>query len=142
MSRTASQVSLLGAAAVGIGAGILAGPVGAQSNSDFAFVGVPAAEAFSQAGLAVMLGFGMYTLALATVLFSLAARRSSVLPGWLSVFGIVAGVVMLGSYIWLPGIIFPVWVLVVGVAGTRAPERASTGDYGVPGIELRAGRPS
>jgi hypothetical protein len=36
---------------------------------------------------------------------------------------VVVGVIMLGSYIWLPGLLFPIWVIVVGVVGFR--ERAA-----------------
>ncbi len=119
LTRTAGTAAAVGAAAVAIGAGILGGPLGAAQNSDLAFVGPPVAEVFAQAGLGVMLGFGMSGLALATVLMSVAARKSSALPSWLSIAGIVAGVIMLGSYIWLPGLIFPIWVIVLGILGTR-----------------------
>jgi hypothetical protein len=119
LTRTAYAAAAVGAAAVATGAGILGGPLGAQQNSDSGFVGVPIAETFAQAGLGVMLVVGMYALAVATVLVSVAARKNAALPSWLSIAGIVAGVIMLGSYIWLPGLIFPVWVIVVGVVASR-----------------------
>jgi hypothetical protein len=123
MTRTAGTVAAVGAAAVATGAGIMGGPLGAQQNSNSDFVGIPIAETFAQAGLGVMLVVGMYALALATVLVSLAARKASALPSWLSIGGVVVGVIMLGSYIWLPGLLFPIWVIVVGVVGFR--ERAA-----------------
>jgi hypothetical protein len=123
MTRTAGTVAAVGAAAVATGAGIMGGPLGAQQNSNSDFVGIPIAETFAQAGLGVMLVVGMYALALATVLVSLAARKASALPSWLSIGGVVVGAIMLGSYIWLPGLIFPIWVIVVGVVGFR--ERAA-----------------
>jgi hypothetical protein len=46
-------------------------------------------------------------------------------PRWLSVGGVAVAVLMLGSYIWLPGYIFPIWLVVFGLVGLRerAPER-------------------
>ena len=132
LTRTASTIAVVGLAAVAIGAGILGAPAGALQNSDFAFVGAPTAEAFSQAGLGVMLGFGMYALAAATVLMSVAARKSAAFPGWLSIAGMGAGVIMLGSYIWLPGLIFPIWVIALGLVGAREPSRVAGRVSAVP----------
>jgi hypothetical protein len=62
---------------------------------------------------------GMYSLLVATVLFSVALRRSNLVPSWLSIFGFIAAIVMLGSYIASPALIFPIWVIVLGLVGVR-----------------------
>ncbi len=119
LSRTAHGASLVGAAALAIGGAILFGPVGVRMNGDADFVGAPVAHAFAQAGLAVMLSIGMYSLALAVGLYSLALRRASVVLAWVAVSGCVIAVLLLGSYIWLPGYLLVIWVLVVGLFGSR-----------------------
>lgn len=119
LSQAAYAVSLVGAGTLAIGGAILFAPAGVQMNGDGAFVGVPVAHAFAQAGLGVMLGVGMYSLVLAVGLFSLALQCAELVPGWLSLGGIVVAVLLLGSYIWLPGYLLPIWVLVVGVIGLR-----------------------
>jgi hypothetical protein len=119
LSRTAYAVAIVGAGALAIGGALLFAPAGVQMNGDAAFVGAPVAHAFAQAGLGAMLAVGMYSFALAVGLFSLALRRAALVPGWLSVGGIVVAVLLLGSYIWAPGYLLPLWVLVVGVVGLR-----------------------
>lgn len=119
LSRTAYGASLVGAAALAIGGAILFGPAGVQMNGDAAFVGAPVAHAFAQAGLAVMLGIGMYSLALAVGLYSFALRRANMAPMWLSIGGMAVAVLLLGSYIWLPGYLLVIWILVVGLIGLR-----------------------
>lgn len=119
LSRTAYAISLVGAGALAVGGAMLFAPAGVQMNGDGAFIGVPVAHAFAQAGLGVMLGVGMYSLALAVGLFSVALRRAGLVPGWLSLGGIVIAVLLLGSYIWLPGYLLPVWILAVGLIGLR-----------------------
>jgi hypothetical protein len=115
LSRVGYTAAGVGAGAAAIGGAMLLGPIGVQQNSDSAFVGVPIAYTFDQAGLAVMLLVGMTSLALATALFSLGAVRARLVPSWAGWAGVVVAVVMLGSYIWLPGLVFPVWVLAFGL---------------------------
>jgi hypothetical protein len=112
----AAIVGLVGVAAGGV---VVLAPIGVQLNSGADFVGVEIAHTFAQAGLGLMLVVGMYSLALATVLFSVAFRRSAVVPSWLAIAGIVVAVLMLGSYVWAPGLLFPLWVLTVGAVGLR-----------------------
>jgi len=107
--------TVIGAGAVAIGTAILLAPIGVQQNSDSGFVGVAIAHTFDQAGLGVMLLVGMTSLAIATALFSLGAQRARLLPSWAAWIGVAVAVVMLGSYIWLPGLLFPVWVLAFGM---------------------------
>ncbi len=134
LTRTAGGAAAVGSAAVAIGAAILTAPIGAQQNSDFAFVGAPIAEVFAQAGLGVMLAAGMLSLALAMVLANLAVRRSGLGPAWLSIAGIAAGVIMVGSYIWLPGLVFPIWLVATGAVGMKAPSgRPFMANAGLPG---------
>jgi hypothetical protein len=119
LSGTAYAVALIGAAAVPIGAAILLAPVGVQMNSDAEFVGMPIAHTFAQAGLLVMLLVGMYSLAAAVALFSLAMRRANVGPSWLSIAGLIIAVLLIGSFVVVPGYLFPIWVVLVGVLSTR-----------------------
>ena len=112
-------LACLGIALVAAGACITAGPASVQWASDADFVGVPIAHAISQSGLWVELFAGMYLLAIATILLAIAARASGAMANWVAVAGIVAGVIMLGSFIWLPGVVFPLWLLIVGVTGLR-----------------------
>ena len=119
LTRVGYVVSMIGAGAVAVGGAILSAPGGVQQNSDAEFVGVAIAHTLAQAGLLVMLVVGMYSLALGTALFSLSARRAALMPPWLSITGVVVAIVMLGSYIWAPGFIFPVWVVVIGLVGVR-----------------------
>jgi hypothetical protein len=125
LGRMVSGLSILGSGALVAGAAILGGPTGVQTNSSENFVGVPIAHTFAQAGLGVMLFVGMSSLALATALVSISAHRHALVPRWLSVGGVIVGVLMLGSYIWLPGYIFPIWIVVFGLVGLRerTPER-------------------
>jgi hypothetical protein len=114
-NRVAYTSTVIGASAAAIGSAILLAPIGVQQNSDSDFVGVAIAHSFDQAGLGVMLLVGMTSLALATALFSLGAARARLLPSWAGWTGVIVSVVMLGSYIWLPGLLFPVWVLAFGM---------------------------
>lgn len=125
LSRTAFGVSLLGCGALAVGAAIMFAPTGVQVNSGEDFVGVPIAHTFHQAGGGVMIFFGMWSLALATALVSISAHRQALVPRWLSIGGGVVAVLMLGSYIWMPGYIFPIWLVVFGLVGLgeRVPER-------------------
>ena len=75
----------------------------------------------SQAGLGVELLGGMSLLAIATILLARAAKAAGVMAPWVATAGMVAGVIMLGSYIWLPGMVFPIWLLAVGITGLRKP---------------------
>jgi hypothetical protein len=124
LSRVGYTAAVIGASAAAIGGAILLAPIGVQQNSDSAFVGVAVAHTLDQAGLGVMLLVGMTALALATALFSLGAKRAGLLASWAGWAGVGVAVVMLGSYIWLPGLLFPVWVLAVGLLLRTEPPAA------------------
>jgi hypothetical protein len=109
--------AMIAAGLVTAGAAILMAPAAVQMNAG-GFVGVPVAHAFGQAGLGVMIG-GIYAFAAALFTLSLAARRAAVLTGWIATAGLIVAVVMLGSYIWLPGVLLPIWVLAAGITGLR-----------------------
>ena len=113
-------MAVAGLVLVAAGGAITTGPTGVQLN-DEPFVGIPIAQTLSQAGLAVELLAGMSLLALATILLARVAKVTGVLANWVAIAGIVAGVIMFGSYIWLPGLIFPIWLVVVGITGLRKP---------------------
>lgn len=125
--RVGYAASLIGAAGLSIGGALLFAPAGVQMNSaGTAFVGAPIAHTLAQAGLGTILLAGMYSFALAVGLFSIALRRSGLIPAWLGIAGIVVAVLMLGSYIWVPGYLLPVWMLVLGVVGVGGREAFPT----------------
>ena len=41
------------------------------------------------------------------------------IPGWFSIAGLVIAVLLLASYIWLPGFLLPIWILLIGIVGPR-----------------------
>jgi hypothetical protein len=119
LTRVGYAAAIIGLVGLASGGAVLLAPIGVQLNSDADFVGVEIAHTFAQAGLGLMLLVGMYSLALATALFSVAFKRNDTVPSWLAIAGIVVAVLMIGSYVWGPGLVFPIWVLVVGGVGLR-----------------------
>ena len=117
MTRLACTLGTLGAVVLPAGGAIIVAPGGVQLNSDAGFVGVPIAHAFAQAGIGVAALVGMGSIAIATILVSLEIRRTKVGPSWLGTAGIVLGVICLGSYIWIPGFAFPIWLLALAAVG-------------------------
>ena len=67
----------------------------------------------------------MFALAVAVFTLSLVSRRSGALPSWLATAGLVVGVLMIGSVFWVPGLLFPIWVIVVGVVGLGQEQPAT-----------------
>ena len=93
-------------------------------NTGQHFVGVPIATALAQSGLFVMIGCGIYSIAVAIFLFSLEARRQrTALPRWLATSGLVVAVLLLGSYVGAPAALLPIWLVVAGLA-SRQTSRA------------------
>ena len=125
LSTMAGSAASFGAALAAAGGAILAGPLGVQQNSDAEFVGVPIASSFAQAGLGVMLLGGMGALMVAVLLTSLAARRAGALPSWATIVGFVVAFIMLGSFIWAPGVVFPLWLIMLGVIGMKEPTKTA-----------------
>ena len=118
-----------GAAALGLalvvgGAGILTGPSGVQAFTDTEFVGQPVAHALAQSGFAVMLVPGSLFLAAGVAALSFAGRKTGVLAAWVAIVGIVAAVVQLVAFIWIPAFAIPLWVLIASVVGLGATDRS------------------
>jgi hypothetical protein len=123
LAEYAERVAWVGATATIVGGGVALGPVAVQMNSGGAFVGVPVAHAFDQAGLLVLLVGGIYSFALATFLVSLHARRTATAPRWQTATGFVVAVLLLASYVAAPAVLLPLWTIAVGVASRRGGRR-------------------
>lgn len=116
-SDVAYRLSLIGAAAVMIGATIDLGPAMVQNNNtSSAFVGVPIANTFAQAGAGAVI-VGLFTFAVAVLLCGLEFRGGRDFPRWLGAFSIVFAILLIGSYFVVPGFLLPIWAIVVGIAG-------------------------
>lgn len=123
-SELAYRSSVVGAALVIAGAAIELGPTMVQTNSDNAtFVGIPIAHTFAQAGAGTAIA-GMFSFALAVLLFGLDFRRTP-MPGWVSAFSIVIAVLLISSFFGVGAYLLPVWTIVVGIAA-RQTEPAHT----------------
>lgn len=113
------RLACIGATAVMVGGAVDAGPAGVQDNSNSPFVGIPVAHAFAQAGLGVLVA-GLACFAVAIFLTGLEMRASAAFPSWLGVLSVVfAALLLIGSYIVAPGLLLPIWAMVVGVASRR-----------------------
>ncbi len=77
-----------------------------------------------QAGFAVMLVVGGLCAALMSAVMSVLIIRTKALPAWLAYLGFVAALAMLAAAIFLPVILFVLWVLVLGIVMTVAGEPA------------------
>jgi hypothetical protein len=124
LATMAGAASSFGAALAAAGGGIIVGPLGVQKASSMPFVGVPVAHAIVQAGLGVLLTGGMGALMVAVLLITLAARRASAVPSWAAIVGFIVAFIMLGSFVWAPGVVFPLWLVFLGIIGmkdTRQP---------------------
>lgn len=127
LTQVAHTFAIVGVTLVLAGTMIMLGPTGVQlfTGSSFAggtFVGVPAALTAGQAGIWVLLFGGVYPIAAAVFLLSLAARRQrAALPGWLAVAGMVIGVLLIASVIGTPSLLLVIWLLLVAATGFRRP---------------------
>jgi hypothetical protein len=125
-TRVAHLFAVFGAAAIAVGNCILLGPTGVQMNTGQHFVGVPVATALAQSGLFVMIGCGVYSIAVAIFLISLEARRQrTALPRWLATSGLVVAVLLVGSYVGAPVVLLPVWLVVAGLASRSTSRLAA-----------------
>jgi hypothetical protein len=133
----AHRLGIVGTASVMVGTGIELGPTMVQNNTDNGdFVGIPIAHAFAQAGAGVVI-MGLVTCAAAVFLYGLCMRRSTEVPRWLGTFSIVVAVMLLGSFFAAPGLLLPVWAVVVGVAArprtaAGTPGRTGSGETTPP----------
>jgi hypothetical protein len=120
-----------------IGAAIELGPTMVQNNQDnHAFVGIPIAHTFTQAGAGVLI-VGMFSFAVAVFLNGLEFRRSRVLPRWLGVVSIVVAILLIGSFFVAPGFLLAIWAIIVGVAG-----RNISSDSQPAGLDVATAQPS
>jgi len=121
-TELAIRLAVGGAVLVMAGGAIDLGPAGVQANNagsaNSAFVGVPIAHAITQSALLSAIA-GLFTFAVAVMLFGLEFRRSATFPNWLGVLSIVIAVLLIGSLILLPAFLFPIWAIVVGIVGAR-----------------------
>jgi hypothetical protein len=116
----------------------MGGPVGALQSSNAEFVGIPVANAFAQGGLGVMLFLGMSAFALSALMFTLAAKRSGLFPKWLTITGSVLAVLTMGSFFWVPGYFFVIWVLLTAIyVGTRSAVVTTTTRRGEAELAVR-----
>jgi hypothetical protein len=138
LSRVGYRAATIGVVALPIGAFIMGGPAGAVQSNSSAFVGVPTANAFAQGGLGVMLIVGMTAFALSALLFSLAAGQAGLFPKWLKFTGVVLAVLTLGSFFWIPGYFFVIWVLLTAIyVGTRSADVTTTTRRGEAQLAVR-----
>jgi hypothetical protein len=120
LARTTHGIAMIGVVGLAVGAVLIVAPASVQMNSSTApFVGIPIANTFAQAGIGAMVSVGIISLLVATILYSIALRRSSLVPSWLSIYGFVTAFLMLGSIIIVPAVFFPIWLIVLGLVGVR-----------------------
>jgi hypothetical protein len=119
LARAGFVSAAIGLALTAAGAAIVAGPSGVQFNSDEPFVGNAVAHAMAQAGYGVMLIGGAMFLGLGVGMLAIEGRRLGVLLPWVGIVGVVAAVLQLVGYIWLPIFLIPLWVLIVAITGLR-----------------------
>lgn len=119
-ARLGHTFAIVGAALLLAGTCIVIGASGVQNFTGQPFVGVNVAGAVHQAGGSLAILGGIYPLAVAIFLLSLAARRErAALPGWLATTGLVLAVLLIGSIIASPAVLLPIWILLVAVGGLR-----------------------
>lgn len=71
-----------------------------------------------------MLVPGSLFLAVGVAALSLAGRNAGVLIPWVAIVGLVAAVLQLAAFIWIPSFAIPLWVLIASIVGLRATDRA------------------
>jgi hypothetical protein len=89
---------------------------------EFGDMPLPSAEVLrtaEQFGFGVILVAGGLFAAAAVLAASIAARNTSVVPSWLVTAGLVAGVILLFSVLFVPMIVLPLWVLAAAISVGR-----------------------
>jgi hypothetical protein len=114
-----SRLAFAGALLAPAGAAIAAAPALAIRVNNADFAGMEVARAFYSGGAVLTVLLAMSALAAATILFSFALKRSGLVPEWLGIAGMIVGVLLLASFFWIPGFLFPIWMLAVAVFGFR-----------------------
>jgi hypothetical protein len=83
---------------------------------------------FESLGVGALVLFGAAAAGLLIITSSLAGGRAALLPRWLVVAGYIAGViVLLGGLLFIPLVLFVLWMLVVGIVMLRGSGAAATG---------------
>jgi hypothetical protein len=83
---------------------------------------------FESLGVGALVLFGAGAAGLLIITSSLAGGRAALLPRWLVVAGYIAGViVLLGGLLFIPLVLFVLWMLVVGIVMLRGSGAAATG---------------
>ena len=91
-----------------------------------------------QLGYGLMLvggGFSAIAVVLAT---SIAVRKSSAAPAWLSIYGMVTAVLLLAAVTYVPMVFFPIWVITISIVLLRRTSRSSETVREVPGVAAQA----
>jgi hypothetical protein len=84
------------------------------------------ARQFDQIGFGLLLVAGALTAGAFTAVASHSARRHAILPGWLTMAGYVVAVLQLAGALFLPFVVFVLWVLVVSIVLLRHDARVDT----------------
>jgi hypothetical protein len=119
LAEVGHKSALLGLAVIAVSGALLGAPAAVQTYGDGKFVGVSVAHAFAEAGFCALLVPGMLGVTVGVFTLARAGRRTGSIPGWLGIAGMVTAVLLLASLLWLPMMLFPIWVLIVGVATFR-----------------------
>ena len=91
--------------------------------------GADLARQFDNIGFAVLLVAGALAAGAFTATASYLAASSTILPGWLTIAGYVVAALQLAAGLFIPFVLFPLWVLVVSIVLLR---RSSPVDNHVP----------
>lgn len=119
------KAAIFGLTSVAVSAGLLGAPAAVQTFGKGDYVGIHVAHAFAEAGFGIMLIPGMLGIALAVFTLSLGGRRTGALQGWLGITGMVVAVLLLASLFFVPLVLFPLWLLVTGIASLRTRDATS-----------------
>ena len=127
MNDGAAQVAhgggILVAAAIAIG-GIAINQISAAIEiGDIPIPSPDVLRTAEQFGYGVVLVLGGWGAALTVASASIAARGTTVLPRWLVTAGFVAAVILLFSLVFIPMVVFPLWVLAVAISVGRRSTR-------------------
>lgn len=92
---------------------------GSMSFGGAPYPGAEFAIQMEQLGFALLLLPGMLAAAICVASLSIAARNAKLLPSWLTTAGLVSAVILLFSPLFLPAVVLPLWILVVGIVSLR-----------------------
>jgi hypothetical protein len=70
-----------------------------------------------------MLGPGSLFIGVGIAVLSHAGGRTRLLPSWVVIAGYVAALLQLASFIWIPHVAIPLWVVLAGLGSSRFADR-------------------